>query len=381
MYYLVLLYIVIIIFQVLYTYYFNNKVETDYDIENSEWFIKNYKTVDNYLKDYLKKYSDLINNKTMTYDEWIKYIKENPEIYNFNDYFTFSVYQKVPNTRNDVILLNSRKPSYLHYELDTMLWTDALQARTSNKLDSETYINEKTPITMINLAKLNDIQYLTYFNVDPHTKKTVLRKQWYTKWQSTDGKEGAISIGYVLNNITDNSKYRYIDLVHKPELIFTSILIFILSVVIFQIKSFDKSHLKSFLILITLNAYLTMFINTKENITSSKNEINKNNTISSNILGISFLTGVSIFIMNFIYKKHVKLFIETACIFGVSILLLLTALFKSTNQNYVDEVIGARITNQLVFNVAVFLNGLIIFNFVFYTFVISKLKHFLPFYK
>jgi hypothetical protein len=85
--------------------------------------------------------------------------------------------------------------------------------------------------------------------------------------------------------------------------------------------------------------------------------------------------------MNFIYKKNIKLFIETGCIFGTSILLLLTALFKSTNQNYVDEVIGARITNQLVFNVAVFLNGLIIFNFVFYTFVISKLKKFLPFYK
>lgn len=381
MYYLVVLYIVIIILQVLYTYYFNNKVETEYDIENSEWFIKNNKTVDNYLKDYLNQYSDLINNKKMTYDEWINYIKENPEIYNFNDYFTFSVYQKVPDTRNDVILLNARKPSYLDYDLDTMLWSDALQARTSNKIDSETYINEKAPITMIKLAKLNDPQYITYFNVDPQTKKTVLRKQWYTKWQTTDGKEGVISLGYVLHNITDNSKYRYIDLIHKPELIFTSILIFILSVVIFQINSFDKSHFKSFLILILLNAYLTMFINTKENITSSKNEINKNNTITSNILGISFLSTVSIFIMNFIYKKNIKLFIETGIIFGVCIILLLTALFKSTNQNYVDEVIGARITNQLVFNVAVFLNGLIIFNFVFYTFVTSKLKNFVPFYK
>ena len=300
----------------------------------------------------------------------------------FSTFNTISVSKQITNIDlPSCRFCNYFKPSYLDYELDTMLWTDALQARTSNKLDSETYINEKTPITMIKLAKLNDIQYLTYFNVDPHTKKTVLRKQWYTKWQSTDGKEGVICLGYVLNNITDNSKYRYIDMVHKPELIFTSILIFILSIVIFQINSFDKSHIKSVLLLILLNAYLTMFINTKENITSSKNEIEKNKIISSNILGISFLTGVSIFIMNFIYKKHVKLFIETASIFGVSILLLLTALFKSTNQNYVDEVIGARITNQLVFNVAVFLNGLIIFNFVFYTFVISKLKHYLPFYK
>jgi hypothetical protein len=315
----------------------------------------------------------------MTYDEWLKYIKEKPEIYNFNDYFTFSVYQKVPDTINDVILLNARKPSYLNYDLDTILWSDALQARTSNKLDSETYINEKAPITMIKLAKLNEPQYITYFNVDPHTKKTVLRKQWYTKWQSTDGKEGVISLGYVLHNITDNSKYRYIDLIHKTELIFTSILIFILSVVIFQINTFDKSHIKSVLILILLNAYLTMFINTKENVTSSKNEINKNTVINSNILGISFLSTVSIFIMNFIYKKNVKLFIETGCIFGVCIILLLTALFKTTNQNYVDEVIGARITNQLVFNVAVFLNGLIIFNFVFYAFVSSKLKKFIPF--
>jgi hypothetical protein len=232
---------------------------------------------------------------------------------------------------------------------------------------------------MIRLAKLNDIQYITYFNVDTQSKKTVLRKQWYTKWQTTDGKEGVICLGYTLNNITDNNKYRYIDMVHKPELIFTSILIFILSVVIFQINSFDKSHIKSVLLLILLNAYLTMFINTKENITSSSNEINKNNTINSNILGISFLSTVSIFILNFIYKKNIKLFIETGSIFGVCIILLLTALFKTTNQNYVDEVIGARITNQMVFNVAVFLNGLIIFNFVFYAFVTSKLKKFLPF--
>jgi hypothetical protein len=54
-------------------------------------------------------------------------------------------------------------------------------------------------------------------------------------------------------------------------------------------------------------------------------------------------------------------------VYSVSILLLLIALYQSINQNTMLEIIGVRITNQLVFNFAILLNFLTIVNFIVHT--------------
>ncbi len=122
--------------------------------------------------------------------------------------------------------------------------------------------------------------------------------------------------------------------------------------------------------------YILSFLDTDEPYSSDiQTEIQKEQDIGSSILGMSFLSGVNIFIMNFIYQNKKELFLEISAMFGVSILLLLVAIYKAAHKNYLSDLISARITNQLVFNLAVFLNGFIIMNFIFYTlFYIYKKK-------
>jgi len=129
---------------------------------------------------------------------------------------------------------------------------------------------------------------------------------------------------------------------------------------------------KSISFLILSNIYLLFFINRNEYYSNLVVENKKTEEINSSILDVSFLSSVNIFIMNFIYAKHKQLFVETAAIFGVSIILLLTAIYKSTNKNTLSEIVGARITNQLVFNMSIFLNAAIICNFLYYSVFITR---------
>ena len=122
--------------------------------------------------------------------------------------------------------------------------------------------------------------------------------------------------------------------------------------------------------------YIFFYLNTNEPYLSDiETEIKRNEGMTTSILGVSFLSGVNIFIMEFIYQNKKEFFIEITCMFGVSILLLLISIYKTLSKNYLSDLISARITNELVFNLAVFLNGTIIVNFLLYSiFYIYKKK-------
>ena len=104
-----------------------------------------------------------------------------------------------------------------------------------------------------------------------------------------------------------------------------------------------------------------------ETVSTVDYEASKIDEINKSILNISFLSSVNIFIIQLLYKKNFNLFIETGCIFSLSIICLLMACYKSTNQDDVMEIIGARITNQFLFNMSIFLNFIVVLNFIFYT--------------
>jgi hypothetical protein len=103
-----------------------------------------------------------------------------------------------------------------------------------------------------------------------------------------------------------------------------------------------------------------------EIVSNYENEKNNIQSINSKILGISFLSTVNLFVINYL-ESNKKLFVETVMVYSVSILLLLIALYQSINQNTMLEIIGVRITNQLVFNFAILLNFLTIVNFIVHT--------------
>ena len=68
-----------------------------------------------------------------------------------------------------------------------------------------------------------------------------------------------------------------------------------------------------------------------EIVSNYENEKNNIQSINSKILGISFLSTVNLFVINYL-ESNKKLFVETVMVYSVSILLLLIALYQSINQ-------------------------------------------------
>ena len=94
------------------------------------------------------------------------------------------------------------------------------------------------------------------------------------------------------------------------------------------------------------------------------------------MLGLSFLSGVNIYILKSLYKNKTVFFKETSFIFGVSIIFLLITIYKYKTPEVIEDIIVKRITGQLTFNFAVLLNMLILVNFIVYTLSIKKTINF-----
>jgi len=373
---LFILYLIIIVIEVFYIKYFSYNHESDklkLLKEKIEFNVKNENMIDTVIKEKIQSYADLINQKKMDYDEWCNFLRKKNAIRIGNYDYTLAALQSVPKSK-EIISIVAAKSEELKGNLDISLFSEIVKLKSASQIDGVNTLETVHPLVMIRTSQIDKVYYLTYRWIDPDTNENVIRKSFYTKWESKDGLEGVIMIGYNIEDINFLKRYKYIDLIYKPELVLTSLLLFVLSIVIYKIQSFDYIRIKSMIFLIVSNIYLLFFISRNEFYSSISTELQKMQEINSSILDLSFLSSVNIFIMNFIYSKHSKLFVETAAIFGVSIILLLTAIYKSTTKNSLYEIVGARITNQLVFNMSIFLNAAIILNFLYYTIFISNKK-------
>jgi hypothetical protein len=109
------------------------------------------------------------------------------------------------------------------------------------------------------------------------------------------------------------------------------------------------------------------FLSRKELYGSNTTELEKQQNINSGILSASFLVGVNIFILNSLQKSLKKdLFLESGFVFAISLILLLIATYKLTDYGTISDIIKVRLSNQLVFNFSVLLNGLIVLNYIIY---------------
>ena len=136
---------------------------------------------------------------------------------------------------------------------------------------------------------------------------------------------------------------------------------------------FNSNKIKSFVVCTILSIYLIYYLSSSELVGSFKTENEKSDNIYSSVLGISFLIGVNIFILEALKHYTIDMFSESGLIFALSLLLLMMCLFKDTNYIHINNVMADRISNQLIFNMSVFLNMIIIVNYIIY--VVSKRMH------
>jgi len=368
MFSIIVLYIIIIIIQVLYTInvpiYLNEKEK----IQN-EIIAYNNKNKDKLQKIFTEKINTMankINNSDLNFQDTIdKYYKtaSNFSIDNHEYYVTIMKQiknsNKIVETTNYIYIMNQN-------DIDkNMVAADVIRDKKEDVTNRKYTISENLYKDMYNLSKVNEISNSKYYWITNYTNISVQKLAYYTRVENKYNETGIILIGYDIDNLSDKTKFKYSDYIYKPELVFASLLSITISLLI---SHFSKSNIKAITVLLIINIYILYFINTTENKSTKADENYKSDQINNSILSLTFLTGVNTYIIQEIYKKNRKLFIETSFIFAVSIILLLIACYKATYRNDIFNIIGSRITNQLVFNLCIILNAIIIINFTIHAF-------------
>jgi hypothetical protein len=208
---------------------------------------------------------------------------------------------------------------------------------------------------------------MSFYWIDPYYYNVVVQNTYFTKWKTRDGREGILGIGFDTYNLTYESAYKVIDNIHIFEFCISSLLLFSISLIIFSINANKFSKIESIIFLILSHIFIIHFINKTDHLSSNDGELSKISDINSSILNISFLSAINIYIIDTISRKNSNLFKETSYVFCITTIFLLLACYKSTHQNSISQVTGARYTNQYLYNLSIILNFLIIVNYLVYS--------------
>jgi hypothetical protein len=228
-------------------------------------------------------------------------------------------------------------------------------------------ISDDLGYNMFCYSEIGEIRDMNFYWIDPYYYNKVIKKAFFTKWKTSDGREGIIGTGYDPYNLTYQNSYKIIENIHIFEFCISSLLLLSISLMIFTINANKYSKIESIIFLFLSHIYIIYFINKTDHLSSNDNELNKISVINSSILNISFLSAINIYIIDSISKKNSTLFKETSYVFCITTIFLLLSCFKSTNQNSINQITSARYTNQYLYNLSIMLNFLIIINYLAYS--------------
>lgn len=310
---------------------------------------------------------ELLKSKKMSYSDWLDYNNRNVTVDINSDTLNVFVYEDLLNNDNFINRVNVYK-QYIG-----LSWQDIVKA-TNDQLVFSKYTTDKD--LLLNANSLSEISKdnrntILYYWVDP--KSTVIYKRLghFLKWKDPVTKtNGIIGISYNIENLND--EFKYIKLISKRDLIIVSFTTFFISLIICNIENNTfNARFKSYLFLIVSNISILYYLNKGEGISSPSTELEKMNNINVNVLSLSFLTGINIFILNsFKNDNRIELYKETSIQFAISLIFLLSTLIRITNYVTTNDVIRLRISNQFKFDFAILINTFIILNYV--IFLISK---------
>ena len=372
MFSIILLYIVIVIIQVIYTIYVPRYSSRE-DILEDKIIKFNNENKDKLEKIFTEKIltmANVINNSDLNMQDSIdKYYKDKSIFYVDNQEFYISIVKKITNQHlvihptNFIHLLspNSRE--------NNMIDEDVIFDTKEDILNTQHTISHNLFSNIFNLSSVGHVSHSKYYYINKFNNLSIQKLAFFTRIHNKYNEEGIVVIGYDIENYSNKTKFKYSEYIYKTEVVFVSLITLAIALLM---SKFGKSNFKAILLLVVTNIYILYFINTTENKATNIHENYKSDQINDSLLGLTFLTGVNTYIIKEMYKKNRNLFIETSFIFATSIILLLIACYKSTNKNQLTQLIGARITNQLAFNLCIILNAIIIINFIIHSFTSIK---------
>lgn len=355
-------YVVIVILQVIFTQYYTSK----YRFTNLDGQIKfnkeHYSELESILQTALAERVDLLTSGKMPYPEWVEYMNtENTLTYQGHSYYFFAWERGKSQTSSTstYTAIVHQNPRFID-----MNWDDVY------KEVSEIFVFVKQTIDLQLIQSFFELgkpenQVIKYYWIDPVDIRPVQKVSIIDVLPASKTyNDLAIGIGLDVANLDKEDTLFYIKYTHFFYIALISILTLVVSLIIYVFSN-AQNKFKSFLFLIISNIYLTYFLNNKEYNGTPETEIKKIDNINTSMLSVSFLVGVNTYVLSQLtVSKHTELFVQSALIFAISIILLLLASFKITNSITVTSLIQDRISHQLVFNFSVFLNIVVITNYM-----------------
>jgi len=364
----IILYVVIVCIQVVYLY---KAVYEKKTVTNLDRLVKynqdNYTDIVSFLKQQLIERVELLSSGKMTYPEWLNYMSENHGV-TFSEGHTYHFFVcergqvKTPGDGDQFKIAANQTSKYINGG-----WKDIYNDAADKFVFIKQALDPNTLLRFFEMGKPGAINKITYYWVDYIEGKftPILEDSYFMVIPGTkDNNEAIISVSLDMDNLKANNTFYYVKYTRKTYIVMLSIMTLIIAIMLYA-SSTEESRYNSFIFLILTNYYLTEFLDNSEYHGTTETELKKIQQVNSGVLSVSFLIGVNTFIITYLTKNdHKDLFVQSALIFAVSVIILLIAAFKTTDTITVNQLLTDRLSNQLLFNFCLLMNIFVVFSYI-----------------
>lgn len=332
-----------------------------------EFNLKNKDFIEELLASDLKDKVSLLKTKTnengKPFEEWIKYLNKDPYVYHptfKENKFWIQCYKLIPEGTENFHLRVYPDETFLNHT-----FRDLIAYQNSRFLSKHI---EPDPNLIKKFYLLNDKPFSIYqfYTYEPIHDSFVERREIIYRFDDGEGNTGTISSGYIVANINNDYTYDHLKGEGRQLYFLTILITLFLSFFIFAINSRDKrsSLIKSCVFFTIMMTYITVYFSSHDEYGTFEIEKEKLNNINQGILSMSFMSGISIFILNNIKSDRRKhLYYETSFFLIVVMMTTIASLFKNNQYIKAEEITKIRSTKEFIFNYSLLVNFFIIVNF------------------
>ena len=370
--FLTILITVIIYFLVYFIYvrnwkYFLNLNTSNYldEVKQNANHIDDIKTI--ICKDLVERTSIL---RQMNYNDWINYNNKNIFLKNTENKYFVTIYERKTdaesNSDTNFIIRATYPPNLVNLNIE-----DEINSVTYNSIVFEAFPLNKDSINNMWVLEdpVNGCNTFSRYWFNPVSERSVKQQEYFLKYKKIDGDrtfDGIISIGVPIYDLESQYGDVYFNYFGPYFVVGMFLLTVVLSLVLKRASR--KGMVLSILTFVVLNAYLLYTYSKVGSITTIALEQNKINDTIHTIEAIGFLVAVNVFLLdslktNFNYKY---LYNESVLLFCVLISFLFLSGFKNSNYVTIDQVRNRSVQTETFFNIAIILNILIFFNYLYF---------------
>lgn len=361
---ILLCYVMVVVAQTAYVSYERNKPNLTSLDKKIQFNNEHYEEIAAFLKGQVKERVQMLQSGKMSYREWVDYNSAHPSVtFQEGHLYNFFVCErgerKTPGDSSVFKIAANQNEKYVN-----VTWRDIYSDASDQFVFLRQSLDPSTLLRFFEMGKpgMNEISYYWVDYIDG-ALTPILENSFFMIIPATPHhNETVISVSMDMRNISRENTFHYID---NIKLIYIAVLSVITCVIGVLLRMTSTTPYISYAFVLLTNLYLTTFLTSTEYRGTTDTETKKIKQINSGILSVSFLVGVNTFIITHLTKhNHKELFLQSAVIFAISIILLLCVAFQVTDYITVNQMVDNRLTNQLYFNFSLMLNIFVVVSYI-----------------